>query len=270
MLPSSKIVKEDAKKHLSGKWPLSIAAIMISLFFVFFLLVLFSLLVQFFSGGIPLIILSVSVIFIAALLGFPLTLGVLRLFRYIYEAKDTSLYTAFYYFSSRRLLLKTFKLFILLTSKIALIALLLLLPATITDLLASGRLPFFADSGMPIWFSNLWVFSAFLRGIAAVIFFVTVIRHCPSLYIFIINDDLDCFEIMHLSTKVSKRSAGAFIGLIFSFLGYFLISIFVVPLIFTLPIFIMSYLTHSAAAVELYNKKTVSDDFFENDNKFDL
>lgn len=270
MLPSSKIVKEDAKKHLSGKWPLSIAAIMISLFFVFFLLMLFSFMGQFFTGGMPLIIVSVSVIFIGALLGFPLNLGVLRFFRYIYEDKDTSLYTVFYYFSSRRLFSKTLKLFLLLTSKIALVALLLLLPATITDLLASGRLPLFADSGMPIWFSNLWVFSAFLRGIAAVIFFIIVIRHCPSLYIFIINDELDCFEIMHLSTKVSKRSAGAFIGLIFSFLGYFLISIFVVPLIFTLPIFIISYLTHSAAAIELYNKKIVSDNFFDNNNEFDL
>ncbi len=270
MLPNSSALKANAKKRLSGKWPICIAATMILLFFTFFLLMMFSLMGQFFTGGIPLIILCLSVIFIGVLLGFPLTLGVLRLFRYIYEGTDTSLYTVFYYFASPSRLIKTFRLFMLLISKIALVALLLFLPAIITDLLASGKLPFFADSGMPIWFSNLWVFSAFLRGIAAVVFFMAVIRHYPAIYIFIINDDLDCFEIMHLSTKVSKRSTGAFIGLVFSFIGYLVISVFIVPLIFTLPIFIMSYLSHSEAAVDLYNKKAVSGNFFETDDGFDL
>ncbi len=270
MLPNSRTVKQDAKTRLSGRWPLAISAVMISLFFVFFLLMIFSILGQFFSGGFSLIIISLPILFAGIIVGFPLWLGTLQLFRYINEGVDTTLYTVFYCFSTRERLTKSLKLGLLLVSRIFLVAVLLLLPAFLLDLLASGNLPFFKENGMPIWFSNLWVFGAFLRGIAAVIFAFIIMRHYLAAYIFILNDDLDCFEIMLLSKKVSKISIGSMGALLLSLIGYFAVSIFVVPLIFTLPIIIMSYVVHADAAIDLYNKKTLTNNFFQNDTDFYL
>lgn len=268
MLPNSKSVKQTAKSRLSGRWPLAIATVMISLFFILFLLMIFSILSQFFTGGISLAIVSLPMLLIGIVTGFPLWLGTLRLFRYIYEGTDTTLYTVFHYFSTRERLLKSLKLGLLLISRILLVSVLLLLPAVLIDILASGNLPFFKENGMPIWFSNLWVFGAFLRGIASVVLAFIIMRHYLAAYIFVLNDNLDCLEIMLLSKKVSKISMGPMCALLLSFILYFAISVFIVPLIFTLPIIIMSYVVHANTAVDLYNKRLSEKNFFTTNADF--
>jgi uncharacterized membrane protein len=52
---------------------------------------------------------------------------------------------------------------------------------------------------------------------------------------------------------ISKHSSGAFASLILSFFGWFLLSLFGIPLVYTLPYFLISYVVHCRFAIVNYN-----------------
>ncbi len=270
MLPNSSNIKKQAKALLGGRWPLGIGAVMLIIFFLLFVFVLFSMLYPYFTSGTPFIILSIFLVFVTLAIGFPLMLGVLKVFRAIYNNQDTDLYTVFFYFSSPTRLARAIRLCITFTIQFGIIAILLLLPSLVIEALSSGELPLFANKDMPLWFSNLWVFGAFLRTIAIAILIFLALRYYLAPYIFIINDDIDVMEATLLSRKASKMSIGNFIVLILSFTGWLLLSFLAVPLIFTVPYALMCYTVHAEATIALYNKKINAKEFFVEENEFDL
>lgn len=270
MLPNSTAVKREAKRSLAGKWPLGIAAVMVFIFFLMFMAILYTMLNPYFSSGVPFIILTVLTVFFSVALGFPLMLGVFRVFRCIVADTDTDLYAVFYYFSSVKRLTKAIWLCIFLISKFALTAILLLLPSIIIDTLASGKLPFFETGGMPIWFSNLWVFGAFLRGIAIAVLVYNVLRYYLCAYIFVQNDNINILEAVLLSKKVGKLSISGFVGLILSLAGWILLSLLAVPIVFTAPYIITCYTVHCAMAIDYYNRSLKSPTPFADEMEFDL
>lgn len=269
-MPNSSQIKKQAKALLSGRWPLAIGAVMILLFFFLFIVILFNMLYPYFSSGAPFIILSILTAFFALAIGFPLALGVMKVFRLLYNKEDTDLYTVFFYFSSTKRLAKAIRLCISFTMRFGIIAIILLLPSLIIEVLSSGSLPFLSGGDMPIWFSNLWVFSAFLRAIAIAILIFIILRYYLAPYIFIINEDIDVMEATLLSHNASKISMGNFIALIFSFAGWIVLSLFAVPLVFTLPYALMCYTVHAETVIKLYNQKVNSTEFFIKENEIDL
>ncbi len=270
MLPNSTAIKREAKRLLAGKWPSAIAAVMVFIFFFMFMAILYTLLNPFFSSGVPLMVLTVLTVFFAVALGFPLMLGVFRVYRCIFADTDTDLYTVFYYFSSVKRLTKAIGLCIFLVSKFALTALLLLLPSILIDALASGKLPFFDASGMPIWFSNLWVFGTFLRGIAVAVLVYIILRYYLCAYIFVQNDNINVLEAVLLSKKVGKLSISGFVGLGLSLIGWLLLSLLAVPIVFTVPYIIMCYTVHCNTAIDYYNRSLKSPTPFADEMEFDL
>lgn len=270
MLPNSTAVKREAKRLLAGKWPLGIAAVMVFVFFIMFMAILYSMLYPYFSSGVPFIVLTILTLFFSVALGFPLLLGVLRVYRCIGTDTDTDLYTVFYYFSSAKRLTKAIWLCIFLVSKFALTALLLLLPSIIIDALASGKLPFFEASGMPIWFSNLWVFGTFLRGIAIAVLVYIVLRYYLCAYIFVQNDNINIMEAVLLSKNVGKMNISGFVGLILSLLGWILLSLLAIPIVFTVPYIVMCYTVHCTMAIDYYNHSIKSPTPLHDEMEFDL
>ncbi len=269
MLPNSSAIKREAKKMLTGKWPLGIAAVFVLFSYLMFMSVIYTLLYQFFSSGIPHTVLVFLVVFFITAIGFPLSLGILRIYRAILCEKGTDLYEVFYYFSSIKRLAKALQLCFFIVSKLALIGFLLFLPSLIVNLLSEGKLPVF-ESGMPIWFSNLWVFGTFLRGIAVAILIYIALRHYACAYIFIQNDNISALEAVLLSTKVSKVSISNFLGLCVSFLGWLALSLLAVPIFFTVPYFLMAYTIHCTAAINYYNRTIKSPTPFSDEMDFDL
>lgn len=270
MLPSNTVIKREAKRYLAGKWPLGIAAVMIFVFFFMFISILYALLYQYFSLGVPFMILTVLTVFFSVTIGFPLMLGVLRVFRCVLSGIDTDLYTVFYYFSSVKQLTRAIYLCVFLVSKFALTALLLLLPSIIIDALTSGKLPFFETNGMPIWFSNLWVFGTFLRGIAVAVLVYIIFKYYLCAYIFVQNDNINVLEAVLLSKKVGKIGVSSFVGLIFSLVGWILLSFLAVPIVFTAPYILMCYTVHCNLAIDYYNRSLKSPTPFADEMEFDL
>ena len=269
MLPNSSAIKCEAKKMLKGKWALGISAFFVIAFFAMLISVLYTFLYQFFPSGLPHTVLIVLLCFFTVAIGFPLLLGVLRIYRAILCNIDTDLYEAFYYFSSVKRLTKALQLCFVLICKFALIGFLLFLPSMIVDFLSQGKLPVF-ENGMPIWFSNLWVFGTFLRGIAVAILIYIILRHYACAYIFIQNDNISAMETMLLATKVAKVSVANFVGLCVSFLGWIALSLLAVPTIFTVPYALMAYTVHCTAAINYYNRTLKSPTPFSDEMDFDL
>lgn len=269
MIPSSSEIKRETKRLLAGKWPLAIASVFVVICFYMLLLVLYSLFSMLFPSGLFNIVLIVILVFFGLLIGCPLFLGGLRIFRSIYSESHTDLYEMFYYFSTTRRLIGALQLSFLLLSKFVAIGFLLLLPSIIINLLSEGKIPFL-ESGMPIWFSNLWVFGNLLRNVAIVLLIVIILRHYLCAYIFIQNDNLSAMETLLLAKKVSKTSLSGFFGLFFSFIGWLFLSFFMVPLIFTIPYAAMAYIVHCAAAINYYNRTLKSPTPFSDEMDFDL
>ena len=68
------------------------------------------------------------------------------------------------------------------------------------------------------------------------------------------DEEMDVNEAVHMSVVISKNTVLDFIYLLFSMLGWVLLSFFFIPLIYTIPLFITVYLTHSSIAVSEYNE----------------
>ena len=72
--------------------------------------------------------------------------------------------------------------------------------------------------------------------------------------LFVADENMDVSETLHMSTVISRKSSLDFIYLISSFIGWILISVLVIPLIFTLPYILTSYAVHVRFAIAEYNK----------------
>ena len=109
------------------------------------------------------------------------------------------------------------------------------------------------DVPMPQWTSNLWTLNSFLAILAAFGLVFVMLRYYLAPFIFVSNDDLDPAEAVNMSKIIAKRTGADFFGLVLSFIPWLLLSIFVAPLIFTLPYFISSYCVHCRFAITDYN-----------------
>ena len=67
------------------------------------------------------------------------------------------------------------------------------------------------------------------------------------------DESLYLMEAMHISEMISKQSISAFASLVVSFIGWFLLSLLGLPLVYTLPFFLISYVVHSRFAIVNYN-----------------
>ena len=66
---------------------------------------------------------------------------------------------------------------------------------------------------------------------------------------------MDAEEALLMSSVISKTSLMDFVFLGFSLILWIIASILFIPLIFTLPYFIMCYIVHSEYSVKDYNQR---------------
>ena len=122
-------------------------------------------------------------------------------------------------------------------------ALLLLIPYFIVSLISNTETYEFFNITIPLWTANLSNIAVFLKSIATVgtVFFMLKYYLAPMLVV--ADENMDVTEAMHMSVVISKNTTLDFVYLVFSLLGWVLLSLLFIPLIFTLPLFITVYLT---------------------------
>ena len=146
----------------------------------------------------------------------PLFLGVIRFFwRMIFGADDSPV-SVFYWFSGKSNYLRAVKLELLLAVRALFFGLILFIPAMIVDLFSGSFLYDALKIPIPLWTSNLYYLSLFV---------------------------------------ISKSTMLDFIYLFFSLLGWIILSVLVIPIMFTLPYIITSVSVHTRFAIAEYNKR---------------
>ena len=73
--------------------------------------------------------------------------------------------------------------------------------------------------------------------------------------LFVADESMDSAEAIHLSAVIAKKTKFDFLYLFFSFSGWILLSLLSVPMLFTFPYFVFSYLLHSAYSVSGFNEQ---------------
>ncbi|MGI6280174.1 MAG: DUF975 family protein [Acutalibacteraceae bacterium] len=253
-------VKSTAKTALRGNWTGAIAACCV-LLFTLLLCVNIASAISMFAGNIAF---AVSFLIMLLFLGFPVFLGVLRfIWRMMFSMQDSPL-QVFYWFSSTANYKKAVKFIISFVLRIVFWSVLLNLPAWILQAFSSGYVFEFFDIAAPIWTANLKYPIGFLKSAAGIAVFVIMLRYYLAPILLVADDNIDVYEAMHMSSVISRKTAVDFIYFIFSFLGWILLSLFVVPLIFTLPYIVTSYAVHVRFCVAEYNQliKRISNNQF--------
>lgn len=259
MLAPSPVVKQTAKTALSERFLHSVAASTVLIFAVFSVELIASL-VSIYLNVIGYLITNI-LLFVFAI--FPLGLGHLYYFRRLLWGQKDSLLIIFKYFSSKEEYKRALHFIFILCSKLLFVAVILFLPCIVVWFLSSEHLYNWLDISLPVWASNLWALNSFLVIVAIFILVFVMLKYYLAPFIFVGKDDIDPAEAVNMSAIISKRTGGDFFGLMLSFSGWFVLSIFVAPLIFTLPYFAASYSVHCRFAITAYNRDV--DRFIAND-----
>lgn len=254
MLPSSAAVKSTAKNSLKGVWPSAITVgvvLMLTYSFGLFLSELVKALTPFNDAVVSLVILGIF----SMILFVPLCLGALRWFWCITAGKENDKKEIFIYFSSPKKYLRAVGYIISLLVRLLLCALIAFFPAIIASVLSRPWFYVAVDFSMPMWSANLPVIANFLEVLGLILFAFLALRLYLSGLLLVIDDEMHPGEAFHISSLISRDFLMNFILLSISFFGWFLLSLLAVPILFTLPLFLASFVVHGRFAINYYNTK---------------
>ena len=187
------------------------------------------------------------------LLLFPLIHGLVRFFwRLLFGADDSPL-AVFYFFSGKAEYMRAMRLITGLCLRLAFFAIILFIPAKIVDIFGGVKIYDLLDIPIPLWTSNLYYLSLFLKTVASVLLFFIMLRYYAAPVLSVADEKMDASEAIHMSCVIYKRTMLDFIYLFFSFAGWILLSLTFIPLIFTMPYFIAAVCVHTRFAIAEYN-----------------
>ncbi|MEE1238668.1 MAG: hypothetical protein UHO61_01950 [Acutalibacteraceae bacterium] len=251
MTAGNSVVKLTAKTALKNNWLKCIAASLSLVFSCIIMLIAADYVSYISNDALGYILIAVGGIFLI----FPLFLGIVRFFwRMIFGADDMQL-VIFHYFSDRQNYKWALRLSLSLAIRAVGFAVVMFLPAIIIDIFSGVKIYEIMDIPIPIWTGNLYYISAFFKAVAGVVLFFIMSRYYLAPFLVVADEDMDIAEAMHMSCTIAKDTSLDFICLVFSFLGWILVSALIFPLAFTVPYFMTSLSIHARFAVAEYNKK---------------
>ncbi len=181
----------------------------------------------------------------------PLFLGVLRFFWRSTAGAGDNVTSVFYYLSDLSCYLKSLAFLASLLGRLVLVAFFSFLPFITVKAVMGASLNFATEQ---IGFYLQFLSSVFL-ALGWVFFIIFSVRLYLAPSLFVGCEGLERGEIIYLSKLLSRSSAGAFIVLCFGMLGWILLSVFGVTMIYTVPYIISAYVVHCRYAVNHYNHK---------------
>ena len=132
--------------------------------------------------------------------------------------------------------------------------------------LSSERFYNFFDLSLPVWTSSLWTLNSFLAIISSFALIFVALKYYLAPFLFVSDANMHPAEAINMSVIISRRTGSDFVALVLSFALWILLSVFVAPLIFTIPYFIAAYGVHCRYAVTAYNNDV--DNFNSKDAPF--
>ena len=249
MLAPSSVIRANARIALKKDFIRYIAAAA-----VLMLSVIFSALLTELSAEITGNIFAelISVLFSLFIL-FPLFLGVIRFYWRSVNGGDDSINEAFIYFSSAAEYRRAAETALRMGLRLIVIFAVCLAPAGIVRIMCSSEFYEILGTPFPDFAANLWFTHECLIAVGLILFLFVQLRYYLTPFLCVADENMTPAEAINISRMISKRTVFDYIGLFFSFSGWILLSLTAIPLIFTVPYFIMAYIVHSRFAVAQYN-----------------
>lgn len=259
MTVTSSTVKRASRKIFKENFIDSIVATIIVLMTWFICYYLFVIVTLITESAVSYAVLAFSFPFIV----LPCCLGLVRYYWRMASGVVDNPVCVFYYFSSRFLYAKALKLLLSLLFRTVFCFAIFYLPALVLELITGSWLYKTLDVTMPIWTVNLSNLIYFLYFIAFVATVFSMLKFYMAPMLLVADENMDPAEALHMSSVVSKRTSLDFVFLCLSFLGWILLSLLSMPLIFTLPYMILAYLLHCSHAVNTFNEEISNINFDE-------
>lgn len=185
----------------------------------------------------------------------PLAIGLIRFFWRMNFGQIDNPIDVFYYFSSKEIYFKVLHLVFAIAIRTVICFLIFSIPVYALRLITGTWIYNALNVSIPIWTANLSNLISFIQFISTTATIVYVLKFYLAPMLFVADENMDIGEALHMSTVISRRTTLDFIFLIFSFTGWILLSVLMVPLIITLPYMIISYLIHCSLAVDAFNEE---------------
>jgi hypothetical protein len=129
------------------------------------------------------------------------------------------------------------------------------LPAVLVYVISSPNLYDFLKMPIPLWSQHLTYLVNFLSSLASVLTAFSLLKFYLAPFLIIADDEMDVEEAVLMSTVISKTTITDFVFLGLSLILWIILSLLYIPLLFTLPYFIMCYVVHSLYAINDYNER---------------
>lgn len=250
MLAPSPVIKATAKTAIKPCFLKTVVTCSVFLF-IFYIVELIASTVSVFADKIG-YFLSFAILCVFVI--FPAFLGLINYFKRLLWGQNDSVLIIFKYFSSFELYKKAMHFTLLFGLKFFSVSAILFSPCIVIWLLSNEGIYSLFDLTLPVWASNLWALNSFVVFLSSMAVCFYMIRYYLAVFIFVANDSIEPAEVFNMSHIISKRTGGDFFGLVLSFAPWILLSVFVAPLVFTLPYFMASYGVHCRFAIAAYNR----------------
>ena len=184
----------------------------------------------------------------------PTFLGLVRFYwRTLFGVCDNPI-AVFYYFSDKSEYLKCIKLFFTVIVRALPVCFALYLPYLLVWLLTQNFTYDILNITMPLWTASLSNVAIILHIIADITIKLYFLKYYIAPTLFVANEEMSIKEILNMSRILSYKSAVDFIFLIISFVLWIVLSIFILPLVFTLPYMLLAFNAHIRSAIGEYNE----------------
>lgn len=262
-IPTSSVVKNTVAASLKGsRAPALLASLCLVFAYLICSLVSSALSAAFISSFsfVPLIInILLSVFFL-----LPLFFGTVRFFWRFTDGAEDSPADVFFYFSSFSLYRRVIICIFAVGFRCLLVVLLCFLPYIAVWLFCEGWIFRFLGAERPFWAQGLVLVQGFLFIAGSLGGGLLALRYYLFSAVVVMDDEVHPLEALHISSMVARQSQGSFLELLFSLLGWILLSFLLAPLFYTAPLFFGCYVVHCRYAIVNYNEslKAYSDDNF--------
>lgn len=182
----------------------------------------------------------------------PFGMGVFRWYFRMPDEKNDSLSGIFYYYSSAKRFKRALTSGGILLLSLFLIGAVSMIPFYISSALSSAKFYQFLGINMPAY-AHLSVFTTVFRVLGAAIYFLLAIRLIWYLPMCVVFENKTPKELLRATFAIFKFFMGHTVSLAFSFFGWYLLSLLVIPMIYTVPYFITSCCTFFRYAINNYN-----------------
>ena len=243
-------VKETAKTILKGNYYRCILATLIPVFSSLILALTSSVIGIVFGDILAYVLLAVMNIFVV----LPMFLGLFRFFRRLMWNEKDNIISVFHYLGNKEVYKKAIKHCLVFILRLLSIGILVYLPSILIALLSSGQIYELLNVDMPEIFRSLAEAQTIITTISTAIFIFFALKYYLTPFLLVADEDMDIGEALYMSKVISRKSTLDFAGLFFGMSFWILVSVFLVPLPFTLPYIILAYMVHCRFAVARYNK----------------